>query len=264
MKTSSGTRGIFVLLVAVTALVVIVSAAVAASDKPVRVEAGNLILTADGGLKPKAMSRKTPTPVGFYGSGKIETKDGTHPPAVREVVIEGDKNVKVDTTGYPTCKSGQLQSRTTSAAEAACRSAMIGKGTTTAEVQFPEQPPIDVDSKLLVFNGGTGGGVTTLYVHAYFSAPVTGAIVTTVKVKKINKGRYGTLAVAKIPKIAGGSGSAISFDLTIDKKYTHKGKKMSVFMATCPNGSVQANVTGKFEGGATLSATLLRSCTPKG
>jgi hypothetical protein len=264
MKSSSRThRAVFVLSAAAVALIVAVSAAFAASDKPVRVEAGNLILTVAGGLKPKAISRETPTPVGFYGSGGIQTKDGAHPPALKEVIVEGDRNVTLDTTGYPTCPYG-LQSDTTRAAEAACRSAIIGKGTITVGVQFPEQPPVDVNSKLLVLNGGTAGGVTKLFVHTYFSAPVNGAIVTTVMVKEIHKGRYGTLAVATVPKIAGGAGSVTAFDLTIDKKYTHQGKRMSVFMATCPNGSLRAKVTGKFADGATLAATLSRSCTPKG
>ena len=71
---------------------------------------------------------------------------------------------------------------------------------------------------MLVFNGGFSGGTTTLYIHAYFSAPVTGAIVTTVKIKKVHNGRYGLKSVATIPKIAGGSGSVKSFNLKINKK----------------------------------------------
>ena len=66
-------------------------------------------------------------------------------------------------------------------------------------------------SKLLVFNGGFNGGTTTLYIHAYLSAPITGAIVTTVKIKKVHNGRYGLKTVATIPKIAGGSGSVKTF-----------------------------------------------------
>ena len=71
---------------------------------------------------------------------------------------------------------------------------------------------------MLVINGGFSGGTTTLYIHAYFSAPVTGAIVTTLKIKKVHNGRYGLKTVATIPKIAGGSGSVKTFDLKINKK----------------------------------------------
>ena len=71
--------------------------------------------------------------------------------------------------------------------------------------------------------------------------PVPAAIVTTVKIKKIHNGRYGLKSVATIPKIAGGSGSVTSFSLKIDKKFTYKGKKVSVLSAKCPDGKLQAH-----------------------
>ena len=62
------------------------------------------------------------------------------------------------------------------------------KGTTTAQVAFAEQKPINVPSKLLLFNGGEKGGKITWYAHAYFSNPITGAIVTTVTITKHKNG----------------------------------------------------------------------------
>ena len=145
-----------------------------------------------------------------------------------------------------------LQSRDTKAAEKACKKSIIGTGQTTVEVAFPEQTPIDVNSKLIVFNGGTSGGKTTLYIHAYFSAPVTGAIVTTVKIKKVRNGRYGLKSVATIPKIAGGSGSVKTFNLAITKK--------GVLTAKCPDGKLQAHATSIFADGTKASASIIRTC----
>jgi hypothetical protein len=242
----------------------IVTAGIAGAEPPVKVEVGNLILTANGGLTPKALSKTKLTPVAFNASGKIETKDHTHPPAVKEVIIEGDKNAVVNTTGFPKCTSGKLQSQDTAHAKAICKKAIIGEGTTSVEIAFPEQKPIPVTSKLLVFNGGTSGGTTTFYIHAYITVPTPAAIVTTVKIKKVHKGRFGTYSVASIPKIAGGSGSVTSFSLTIDKKYTYKGKKMSVISAKCTDGKFLANATAKFADGTSATVELLRICTPKG
>ncbi|HVV89570.1 MAG TPA: hypothetical protein VHB53_03660, partial [Solirubrobacterales bacterium] len=73
------------------------------------------------------------------------------------------------------------------------RRTMFVTGRTTAQVAFAEQRPIDVPSKLLVFNGGDRGGKVKLFIHAYFSSPISGAIVTTVTFKKIHHGRYGRL-----------------------------------------------------------------------
>jgi hypothetical protein len=236
----------------------------AAGEGPVTVQVGNLVFVANGGFTPKALSKKTMEPIALKVEGKIKTTDGSHPPALKEVVIEGDKNAEVNSKGIPTCSSGQLQSRDTKAAEAACGPAIIGTGTTTVEVAFPEQTPIPVNSKLLLINGGTSGGTTTWYVHAYFNAPVTGAIVTTIKIKKKANGRYGTLSVASIPKIAGGAGSVTSFQLTVNKDVKVGGKTLHPIVAKCADGKLQVHGEAKFADGTKAAAEVIRTCTPKG
>jgi hypothetical protein len=226
----------------------------AAGGGPVTAEAGNIKFTFDGGFTPTKLPKKKLAPIALSASGKIETKDGSHPPALKEVEVETDKNGTINVKGVPVCKSGQLQSRDTKAAEKVCGSAIIGTGTTSVEIAFPEQKPIPVNSKLLVFNGGTAGGTTTLFIHAYITVPTPAAIVTTVKIKKIHKGRYGTLSIASIPKIAGGSGSVKSFSLTV-------GNKKKVLFAKCPDGKLQAHATSKFADGTKVSAGIIRTCT---
>ncbi|HEU5063120.1 MAG TPA: hypothetical protein VFT79_08230 [Solirubrobacterales bacterium] len=224
------------------------------ANKPVTVEVGNLRVTVNGGFSPSKLPKNKLVPIAFTASGKIATKDGTHPPALKQVILKTDKNGAINVKGIKVCKSGQLQSRDTKSAEKACPKAIIGTGKTTVEVAFPEQKPIDVDSKLVVFNGGVSGGTTTLFIHAFFSAPVSGAIVTTVKVKKKKQGRYGLNSVATIPKIAGGNGSVKTFNLTINKS---KG----VLSAKCPDGKLQAHATSIFADGTKAAATIVRTCT---
>ncbi len=261
---SRGTRGIFMLAAMIAALVAVVGVGSATAGEPVTVEAGELKFTFNGGFSPKALPKTKLAPITLTASGKIEKKDGGHPPALKEVVVETDKNGAVNVKGLPVCKSGQLQSRDTAAARKACPKSIIGSGQTSVEVLFPESKPVAVDSALTVFNGGTRGGTTTFYVHAYFTAPITGAIVTTVKIKKIHNGRYGLKSVASIPKIANGSGSVKTFDLKIGKTYTYKGKKMSVLSAKCTDGKLQAAASSVFADGTKAAATIIRTCTPKG
>jgi hypothetical protein len=223
--------------------------------KPEKVIVGDLEVEYDGGFSPKALPKTKLTPITFFLWSKIRKVDGSHPPAIREFKLEGDKNVEVNVKGVPTCKSSQLQSTTTANAKKACGPALVGSGTTEVEVEFPEQPPIDVKSELLAFNGGLKGGVTTLYIHAYLTAPVTAAIVTTVKIKKVKKGRYGTESIAAVPKIAGGSGSVTYFKLKFDKGF---------LMGKCPDGRLQAHGTAVFADSTKASATVVRPCTPKG
>jgi hypothetical protein len=249
-------RKYLMLTTALAALIAVSVVGIAsAGNKPVKVRAGNLELTFNGGFSPSKLPKKKLAPITLNASGKIATVDGTHPPALKEFILETDKNGTINVKGLPVCKAGKIQATDTQAAERACKKAIIGKGTTTAEVQFPESNPINVNSKLLVFNGGFKGGTTTLFIHAYFSSPVSGAIVTTVKIKKEHHGRYGTKSVASIPKIAGGSGSVTSFSLTINKK--------GVLLAKCPDGKLQAHGTAVFSDGTKAEAGIIRTCTGK-
>lgn len=261
MKFHSKARG---RLTFALALGVLAAALVGGIANAETVKVGNLEFQADGGFSPKTLSKTQLTPISFNAEGTIKTLDGTHPPALKEVVLEADKNTAVTVKGYPSCKSGQLQSQDTSHAEAICKSALIGTGKTSIEISFPESKTVPVNSKLLVFNGGEAGGVITYFIHAYITVPVPAAVVTTVKIKKIHHGRYGLEAIASIPKIAGGSGSVTSFSLKIDKKFTYKGKKVSVLSAKCPDGKLQAHAVGVFSDGTKAATDFVRPCTGKG
>lgn len=261
------------LTMALGVLIALTAAAIASGaatpNKPSTVRVGNLELTFNGGFSPTVLPKKTLAPIGLTAEGKIASTDGTHIPALTEAIVETDKNGAINVKGYPTCTAGKLQSQDSEHAKKICKSSLVGTGKTTAEVEFAESKPLDVPSELLVFNGGEKGGVTTLFIHAYFNNPIPGAIVTTVKIKKIHKGRYGLESIASIPKIAGGNGSVKSFSLTINKKFTYKGKKVSILSAKCPDGKIQAHVKANFKNYKTnenvsASTEILRTCTGKG
>jgi hypothetical protein len=243
-------------LLAVTAVGI---AGAAGGEGPVTVKVGNLEVTADGGFKPTAISKTKQTPIELEASGGVKEADNSHPPAVRELLIEGDKNAEIHVKGIPTCKSGEIQATDTSAALKACGSALIGEGTTTAQVAFAEQKPVNVTAKLLLFNGGEKGGKITWYAHAFFSNPISGAIVTTVTITKHKNGRFGTLALAKIPQITGGSGSIISFKLKIKKSV----KGINPISAKCSDGKLKVHAQAKFEDGTKAETEIIRACTGK-
>lgn len=249
------------LTTALGALMALAVASVAIAAKDTIVEAGNIKLVIDGssGVTPKALSKSKYTPIAFTAAGSIETKDGSQPPALKEVLLD-TKNAAVTTKGFPACKSGQLQAQSTANAKKVCGDAIIGTGKTTISVKFPEQAPIPANSPLLVFNGGTAGSTTTFFIHAYLTQPIVTAVVTTVKIKKVGNG---IKTVTTVPRIAGGSGAPKSFSLKIDKKYTYKGKKVSVLSAKCVGGKITADVTANFYDGGPMKAKVLRTCTSK-
>ena len=200
------------------------------------VQVGNLRLTFGGGIHQGTLPKHEFAPLEHTIFGKIKTTDGTHPSAFRELILDVDKDVKINTEGYPACKAAQLEARDTKSAKRVCGKTIIGEGKAAAEIDFPEQAPIEVSSPLLVFNGGESGGRVTLLIHTFLTVPVPAAIVTTVTIQKKGTGLH---AIAKIPVIAGGSGSALDFKFELGKTYSYAQKKVGYFEAKCPDGVVK-------------------------
>jgi hypothetical protein len=250
-------NGRYVFGVATLAIAAILAVTgLAAAEPPVRSVVDGVETVFNGGFSPKVLSKTKPTPVVFSISGKIRRTDGSHPPALKEFLLEGDKHAGISVKGIPTCTAGKLNSRTTEQARKICAPALVGTGKTEVGIKFAETPnDVLAKSDLLVFNGGVSGGVTTLFIHAYITVPTPAAVVTTVKIKKIHKGRFGLLSVASIPKIAGGLGSVKSFSLKLNK---------GIVSATCPDGHLNARGTAIFAEGLHISGEVERPCTGKG
>ncbi len=236
-----------------------------------KIRAGNLILTFGGSTSPKKLPKRQYAPVKAIIFGKIATSDGTHPSALRETVVDIDKDVKLTVKGLPVCKAGQLTARNTAAAKRVCGKTTLGSGIAHAEIAFPEQGPIKVTSPITVFNGGGTSRKSKLLIHTFLTVPVPAAIVTQVAIKKKGTGVH---AVAKVPVIAGGSGSVLDFRFKLGRTYRYKGKKMAYSMAKCPDGVFNARTTKTlFKNEARvpnvpartiLKGSLAVPCTPKG
>jgi hypothetical protein len=263
-------RGTMLTVVLAVALSVGVAAVANATQVTARV--GNLVLTFGGSTSPKKLPKAAYTPVVSNIFGKITTDDGTHPSALRETVIDVDKDFKVTVKGFPACSERELTARDTSAARKVCGNTILGKGIAHAEIRFPEQPPIKVTSPITVFNGGEKGGKATLLIHTFITVPAPTAIVTKVTISRKGSGLH---TVAKIPVIAGGSGSVLDFNFKLGKTYTYKGKKIGFLEARCPDGAFkvtvpktvfknEANEPGVAAQTVLKDVKLALPCTPKG
>lgn len=214
-----------------TLAVVGIASAVGLTSTTVR--AGNLQITFGGVIHQAALPRHRFAPFEHTIFGTIRTTDGTHPSAFRELVLDIDKDVKINTEGYPVCTASQLAARDTAAARRVCGETIIGEGSATAEVAFPEQAPIRVSSPLLIFNGGESGGKVTLLMHAFLTEPVPAAVVATVTIQRKGTGVH---AIARIPVITSGSGSVLNFRFTLGKTYRYHHRMVGYFEARCPDG----------------------------
>jgi hypothetical protein len=242
-----------------------------ASAVSTTLRAGNLVVTFGGTISPKQLPKSKYVPITSNIFGKISTTDGTHPSAFRETEFDIDKDVKVNVKGYPSCKGGQLEARDTKAALKACGNSVLGKGSADVEIAFPEQKPIKVHSPLTIFNGGEKGGKITLYFHIFITVPAPTAVVTTVTITRKGSGIH---SVAKVPVVAGGSGSGLDFSFQIGKTFSYKGKKVGYLEARCPDGVFKATVnkvlfkneanTPGVAAQTLLKGSLAVPCTPKG
>jgi hypothetical protein len=258
-----------VIAVLVLGAVLAVAMAAVATAKWTVFQVGNLILKTEGKVMPTALPRHELAPSSFQTRGRIETADGTHPPALREGVIYFDESGELDARGLPVCAGGQLEARNTKGAKKACGDSIIGEGTGVAEIAFPEQKPIRVTSPLTIFNGGIQNGTTTMFIHAFITVPVPAAIVAVFEFRRVDVGPYGTRGVFKIPVIAGGSGSTVGFDFKIKRFYNYRGKRKSYDLSSCPDGRISVKGEGIFKDEVgdgektTIGGALILPCTPK-
>lgn len=209
-----------------------------ASAAKITIRGGNLITTFGGTSKPTALPKNRFAPVKANIFGVIKTSDGTHPSALREVVVDFDKDIKIDPRGLPACRPGQLEARNTRAARRVCGKTTVGSGLAHAQISFPEQQPIKVRSPITIFNGGGNARQTKLLIHTFLTVPVPAAIVTQVNIKK--KGA-GLSTISKVPVIAGGSGSVLDFKFNVGRDFRFRGRKTSLNMAKCPDGRFKVN-----------------------
>ena len=238
--------------------------AVAPAAYALRLRAGDILITADGGFAPKALPKHEDAPITLHGGGKISTISGNLPPILRTITIEFDRHGSVETTGLPVCTASQLQSTTVAAARRICPGAIVGEGFGHAIVKFPEQAPIPVSSPITLFNGPRKHGDPTVFAHAYTTVPVATTFVVPIVIETIHDGIYGYRTEATIPKIAGGAGVPISGSLKIGRKWSYKGRRYSYVNARCEIGRLQAKGEFTFSDGTFLTGTFFRPCSVRG
>jgi hypothetical protein len=237
----------------VVLMAVLGGAAMAGSEKPITVRAGNVILTVNGNASPTRLPKHGLAPVSFHANGRIAAADGGHPPAVEEATLDVGKVGAIAADDFPSCAEGQLEATTTKQAEQRCRGAIVGHGSTKVEVLFPESAPFSASGPLVLFNGGERNGAAILYIHAFVNVPVPTAVITRVETTREHKGPYRLHSVIDVPPIAGGAGSVTDFALKIDRK--------GYLTANCDNGHFSAHVTASFSDGSEVSGSFLRPCT---
>jgi hypothetical protein len=227
------------------------------------VHLGNLFLADNGGIAPSTLPRHGSAPIDARLEAEIGTLDGSHPPALQHIDLYVDRTISLDAAGLPVCRPGQIVATSSATAKHACPDAIIGSGSATVEVAFPEQAPFSTTGPVVLFDGGVRGKTTTVLLHAYVDVPAPTAIVVPAEVVRVHHGQYGLEILATLPRIAGGAGSVTSFRLQVGRRFTRAGRKVSLLTASCPTGHYRTAGEATFADGTVLSVDHVFPCTPR-
>jgi hypothetical protein len=243
----------------IVALVLIVAGGASAAErlvKPVLPIAPPMRTSTTLVVSPKMLPPTKQTPVSLRTSSTFWMEDGSQLPAVSELRLSFDRHLRLQLEDIPACRSGIRSQVRGNGPDKTCPDSIVGRGRLTTEVSFPDQAPVSLTSKVTIVKGHSQGRTATLYLHTYFSAPVTAEIITTVKVKPVADSVYGLEAVATIPKIAGGAGSVTHIGLRFRK---------GIFTAICPSkGRLQIQQQALFADGTFLQGAVVRPCEQTG
>lgn len=191
---------------------------------------GNIRVKFDADFDPHSLPRLHPAPVQIKIHGAIATTDGSHPPPLRWLEVELNRNGHLTSAGLPVCSAPLLQSTSTEQAMARCGDAVIGHGTFKATVSLGGE--VAAGGKIVAFNSRLGGK-PALLLHFSALAPVRFTLVVPLRITHKSKGEFGTLLRTRVPRIAGDLGSITELDLTIGRRYSAGGERRSYVSAAC-------------------------------
>jgi len=248
-------------LVTLAGLLAGASAALAANV----VKEKGLVVTFNGGISPRKLPRAGTAPVGVQMGGRIKSTDKADQPILERIILDINREGKIQTRGLQRCPLGKLKNASQAGARRSCADALVGKGSVTSRVSLPEQPAFASTGSMLAFNGRFKGH-DAVFAQVSSGAPLPLTYVIVFVVKKTH-GTFGTTMVGTLPEIASSYGYITAFNLSLRRTYRFHGKRLSYASATCPAPkgfpSAQfplAKVGYEFEDGRKVSATLIREC----
>jgi hypothetical protein len=251
---SSGRLKLVLVAVAIGALAI----AAAASGRGALVEVDNIVLRADGSFQPRYLPRKSFAPLDFRGYVRVNSKDGSRPVPLRQLVIDFDRDGRLSVKGLPTCAPERVAYASTSEARGLCAGAMVGKGRIEATLAL-SGGLLGVGSPVSVFNGPPLEGRPTAVIHAHFTEPATQTFAILVPIEK-RRGGFRYRATIDIPPIAAGLGSLTLIQVELNRRYSFAGKQRSYTSARCSDNILSTNGRFTFEDGTIIDGAVSKFC----
>jgi hypothetical protein len=207
--------------------------ACASLAKATVIQEGNLRITVLSQVLPYKLPRTGTAPIAVFVSGHLQAPHGGIPAQLQQMTVKVNRHGLLQSRGLPTCRLSELQPASTERAMANCGDAAIGSGQFWAHIVLPDQGAYPTHGRLLIFNGRERGH-PVLFTHIFTSNPFFSSFVLDFKISKVKEGAYGTELSASLPEALGSWGYVDRIKLTLKRKYTWKGRRLSYFNAGCP------------------------------
>jgi hypothetical protein len=197
------------------------------------VQSGNLRVTLLSQVQPYKLPRIGTSPISVFVAGRIAATTGGVPSQLQRLDIKVNRHAHFQSQGLPVCPLKEIQPATTEQALAACGPALVGSGQFWAQIVFAEQGAYPTHGRLLVFNG-LHHGHPALLAQIYNSNPFSSSFVIPFDIRHLHSGTYGTEFSASLPEALGEWGYVGRIKLTLKRKYSYHGQRLSYFNAGCP------------------------------
>ena len=228
---------------------------------------GNLRLHFSGKIAPKKLPRTNAAPVTVRISGAIGTADGQRPPELNKIAIAFNRYGQRLDPGPADLRSGRtraddLAERPRSLRRRPGRPRQVQSERGAARAR-------DLSRSTATCSPSTRARTASRRCCSIYTGrnPVQLVFVLTFRIVRVKKGTFGTIFVARIPKIASQLGYVTNVNLTFGRRYTYQGQQRSFLSARCaaPAGFPGAIFTlargsFSFDNGQRISTSLARNC----
>jgi hypothetical protein len=218
----------------------------------------NLILHANGGFTPRTLPRSHYAPIDFKGHFDIDAKDGARPLALQRVVLDFDRDGRLDVAGLPTCAAGSIAAASVAEARQLCRGAIVGRGHVEALISLGGGI-VPASSELTVFNAPPVEGHPAVVLHAQVTSPGTQTFAIVAPITR-RRGEYRYRVTIEVPPILGGLGSLTHLDAEIGRRYEAGGKRRSYVAARCSDNILRTQGGFTFSDGTLIEGNVEKFC----
>ncbi|HEY2478295.1 MAG TPA: hypothetical protein VGI17_06155 [Solirubrobacterales bacterium] len=219
------------------------------------VETREIRIKLDAKFQPLSLPKKSFAPVQFQGFLDVARPGGGQPPALQQIVLDFDRDGRLDVAGLPICRPERIAAASVDEARSLCKNAIVGTGELQALVALGSGT-VPTSSPITLFNGPPMEGHPTVLVHAQTKVPATQTYAFLVPIEK-RPGEFRYRVTLNIPPLAGGLGALTRISVKVGRRYTAGGVKRSYVSARCSDHILRSHGIFSFANGLVIEGVGL-------